>query len=134
MTRTRCAALTLVVLGVTSGLTACVADEPAVCDDVDAMNATMDDLRDVEIGENALSVLSTELSELKSEADTLVEDASEEYATEIDAVRSGLTSLESDLEAAVEQPTAASLAEVSEGVQGLGASVDGLVDAVQETC
>lgn len=134
MTRTRCAAILLAVLAAGPGLTACSADDPAVCDDVDALSASMDNLRDAQIGENALSVVSTELSQMTTEVKQLADDASQEYADEIDAVRTQVSAVQSGVESATQQPTADALAQVSEGIKGVGTAVDGLVDSVQETC
>jgi hypothetical protein len=134
MTRTRCAASLLALLAASSGLTACSADDPAVCDDVDALSASMSHLRDAQIGENALSVVSTELSQMTTEVKQLADDASEQYAKEIDAVRTQVNALESGVRSATQQPTAAALAQVSDGIKGVGTAVDNLVDSVQGTC
>lgn len=134
MTRTRCAASLLALLAVGSGLTACSAEQPAVCDDVDALSASMSHLRDAQIGENALSVVSTELSQMTTEVKQLADDASAQYAKEIDAVRTQLNALESGVKSATQQPNAAALSQVSDGIKGVGTAVDNLVDSVQSTC
>ena len=134
MTRTGCAALLLVLIGAGSGLTACSADEPAVCDDVEALSASMDHLKDAQVGENALSVVSTELSKMKSSVAQLAEDAADQFATEIDAVKTQVETLESAVRSATDQPSAAAFTEVSDGFKGVGRAVDQLVETVQGTC
>lgn len=132
MTRSRCAVV-LLVLGLSSGLASC-SDDPEVCDDVDALAASLDNLRELQIGENALSSAQSELSGMKTEVAQLRDDAGEEYATEIDAVTSEVEALATGVQSAMETPTPAALQAVADGLRAVGTAVDDLVDTVQGTC
>ena len=133
MMKTRIAALGLSILGITSGLTGC-SEQPAVCDDLDALRASIDNVRDAKLGENALSTISTEVEKMKTDAEALADDAADEFATEAEAVREGTDTLMSDVDAAQADPSAATLGEVGESIQALGTALENLVDKVGNTC
>lgn len=128
------AVVSLTVLGVVFGLAACSEEESPVCDDLDSLRASMDTMRDATIGENALSTISSAVTEMGAAADQLAEDAAAEYAVEADAVKETTAALRTDLEAAMADPTAAALGEVGSGVQALGTALEDLVQKVGDTC
>jgi hypothetical protein len=129
--RTTVVAVGLVGLG--SALVGC-GGEPAVCEDVDALRTSVQNLQDVQIGEGALSALSTDLQQIESDLDQLREDTSEEYSTEIDAVQAETDALRESLQAAGAEPSATSFSEVAGDVQALVSSMTDLDNAVDETC
>lgn len=147
MARPRRAVATLCwCLALSSGLIACDNQEtstppggtgsptPAVCQTLDDLGSSVEDLQDVEIGENALSAVRDELSDIQAELGQLSEDASGEYSGEIDAVRSAADSLESSVEAATASPSSASLAAVADDVRSLGSAFGNLSEALGDTC
>lgn len=133
MTRTRNAAATLCLLVVASGLAGC-SGKSAVCDDVDAIKASMNNIRHAKVGENALSVISTEVTQMKSEVKKLANDAQSQYSTEIANLKTQAAAFKTSLDAAKAQPSAATLADVGAGVQKVGSAVDALVKAASNTC
>ncbi len=98
------------------------------------MKASVDKLKQVKIGENGLSTLSTELTNIQSEVQQLRKDAPAQYSTETDAVKSAAGSLESSIQAASAAPSAASLGAVAADVKAVGSAVQVLSDAVSGTC
>lgn len=131
----------LLALGLVAG--GCGSDETAepaaeeasaVCDDIEALRDSLDRLGEAEVGENAVSVLSTELTDVRRELQMLRDDASDEYATELDAVSNDLEGLETSIEAAVSTPTTATLSEVSAEVRAVVSALDDLGEAVGNSC
>jgi hypothetical protein len=64
----------------------------------------------------------------------LAEDSSMEYAEEIDVVQASTDDLEASADTAVEAPTAANLATLSDDVEAFTAAFQGLRAAVGDTC
>ena len=134
MTRTRRAAVTalsLVVLG--AGLAAC-GGQPAVCDDMDSLNASVQKLKDANISDNGLSAVKTDLSNVESDLKQLKADASAQYSSQIDDVRTQAASLQSSIRAAAAAPSVDALAQVVDGVKAVGAAIGDLGDAVSSSC
>lgn len=105
-----------------------------MCDDIEALRDSLDRLGEAEVGENAVSVLSTELTDVRRELQMLRDDASDEYATELDAVSNDFEGLETSIEAAVSTPTTATLSEVSAEVRAVVSALDDLGEAVGNSC
>jgi hypothetical protein len=131
----------LLLLG--SGLVGCGGDEtstqtneptPAICQDVDALQQSVADLQDIEIGEGALSELGTQLDTIRGDVGPIRRDAGDEHATETEAVSTAADSLGSSIDAAVASPSATTLAAVADGVRALAAAVRSLGDALGDTC
>lgn len=121
------------LLALAAGLTAC-GDSPAVCDDVDALRASVDNLQSANLGENGLDAITTELQTMRSELDQLSEDAQDEYAEQISQVRSRATELREGVETTAEAPSAAGLADVRGDLGALGTAVQELGSAVADSC
>lgn len=121
------------LLALATGLTAC-GDSPAVCDDVDALRASVDNLQSANLGENGLDAITTELQTMRSELDQLSEDAQDEYAEQISQVRSRATELREGVETTAEAPSAAGLADVRGDLGALGTAVQELGSAVADSC
>ena len=105
-----------------------------MCADLDALRSSLGDLQDAGSGQDGLSGLSSELSDIRSQLDALAADAKEEYSSEVDALTARADDLGTSLEAATANPTAASLAEVRTAVKAFGSAVKDLADAVTTTC
>lgn len=121
------------LLALAAGLTAC-GDSPAVCDDVDALRASVDNLQSANLGENGLDAITTELQTMRSELDQLSEDAQDEYAEQISQVRSRATELREGVQTTAEAPSAAGLADVRGDLGALGTAVQELGSAVADSC
>ncbi len=134
MTLTRRTAASLFCLLVLSpGITAC-SGQNAVCDDLDSINASIQNIKTAKIGENGLSVVKTELSKIGSELKQLRADASAQYSSQINQVESRASALRSSIAAAAADPSSATLTGVSADVQAFRAAVGDLSDAVSGSC
>lgn len=135
MIRTRRSAATLCcLLAVGAGVTACGQEQAAVCDEVDALRTSVDNLTKANVGENGLSVISTELENVRSELRQLGQDASAQYSEQISAVRARAADLRSSVATASTDPSADSLSAVADNARAVGAAVQDLGDAVAGTC
>lgn len=132
-TRRRLAGVLAGVALLASAVTGC-GDTPDVCEDVDALQESADNLRNVEVGAGALDTITTELATIQSTLRELGTDASEQYAPEVDAVRSEVSDLRASVVAATADPSSTSLAAVRDDVRALGTAVGNLGDAIAETC
>jgi hypothetical protein len=125
------ASFTLVLL--TSGLAAC-GGQPAVCDDVDALQESVETLTNAPAGEDGLDTVKTELEELQTELQQLADDAATQYATQIDRLNAGVSGLQSSLDTAVDAPSAATLSSLRDDVRAVASAVSDLSTAVADTC
>jgi hypothetical protein len=119
-----------------SAVAACGGEEqPAVCDDVDALRTSLNSLQAFDIYDtNVLSDLSVVLDQIRTEVQQLAEDATSEYAEEIEAVQGSTGDLEAGAETAVSTPTAANLSALSADVDAFTAAFEDLNAAVGDTC
>ena len=110
-------------------------DQPAVCDDVDALRTSLSSLQAFDIYDpNVLSDLSVVLDQIRTEVQQLAEDASPEYAEEIDVVQASTNDLEASAQTAVETPTAANSSTLSDDVDAFSTAFKDLRAAVADTC
>jgi hypothetical protein len=117
-------------------LTACGGEEQsAVCDDVDDLRVSLTSLQAFDIYDpNVLSDLSAVLDQVRSQVQTLAEDASSEYDAEVAVVESSIDDLETSAQAAVAEPGQAALATLEDDVKGFSAAFKDLRAAVGDTC
>lgn len=135
MTKTRRLVVLLLCLPpVASGLVACGEDSPPICADVDALRSSVDKVKKAKVGEGALDVLSTELSNMSDTLDQLPGDAKDEYKAEATAVQTAAETLEKSVAAATADPTAETLGAVVGDVTALGSAFTDLSGAVKDTC
>lgn len=129
---------TLLTLALTGSLlTACGDgnDTSAVCDDVDALRTDMSSLKSLDLREGGtVSQLTDTLDQIRTDVGKLVDDATTEYQTEIDAVKTRTDRLAASVDAAVAQPNAATLSTVADDARGLGTAFKDLQQAVANTC
>jgi hypothetical protein len=124
----------LAVVIAASGLTACGGDKPPVCDDVDALQSSVDNLKDVQVSENGLNALSSDLTQIKGDLQQLTTDAKAEFGDDVSKVDSAVKGLQSSVTAAKSAPSASSLSAVGTAVKGVQSSLSALQDAVSGTC
>jgi hypothetical protein len=109
-------------------------DRPAVCDNLDAVRASVDDLRHANISENGLSQVRSDLQRLRQEIDRFAEAVRAQLEPPISAVRAAAEQLSSSVTAAKADPTAGTLVAVGGHVADLGDAVRGLAAAMSEAC
>jgi len=126
-------ALTALVLALP--LSACSEDEPAVCGSVDELQASAEDVRDVDItASDDLTDLQSALQAVESDFADVKTDAEAEFSAPVDAVESSLAALRTSVEAAESTPTPETLAAAASALSDLGTEVQTLVDDVTSTC
>jgi outer membrane biogenesis lipoprotein LolB len=83
-------------------LTACssTTSKPAVCTDAANLETSVQDLKNVNVRENGVSVVSDQLSKIEQRFNTLKTDAKGQYSTQIDAMSKALCGLSSSVSAA----------------------------------
>ena len=107
---------------------------PALCGDLDRLQASATKLQKVKLDRDALPVVSAELRNIKAEVRQLGNHASAEYADEIATVKARAADLELSVKAASAAPSKATLSAVRDDLRAFGASVRDLGTAVGTTC
>lgn len=128
------AAVLLLAATTTAGCGSADDDDPAVCSSVDSLESSVAGLTDITIDPGALADLESSLDEVKSDLSKVKDDASEEFAAEVDAVEQATSGLGTRLDAAVATPSLETVSAVGTAVQTLGTSLKSLADAVKSTC
>jgi hypothetical protein len=116
------------------GTSACSTDQPAVCDSFAAVQNSIDQIRNANVGENGLSQLRADLAQFKDNLTQLHADAKTQFAAEIQAVQAAATQVSASVTTARATPDAASLAAVRAPVTALQSSVQNLGAALSGTC
>lgn len=114
-------------------LAAC-SSTPAVCTDLDSVQATMHKLQNLQLGTNTVSDLQRNLQALDKQLRQLAGDASKQYSSQLTAVKSSAQALQADVSAAVSKPSAASVSTLQKDLQRLQSSMKNLSSAVSTTC
>jgi hypothetical protein len=126
-------AATVALVGVTLG--GCSDDKPAVCASVESLETAVNDVKDIDItASGAIDDLKTGLATIKSDLADVKSDAKAEFAPQIDAVDSSFGTLRTSVEAAIADPTAATLAAVGAAVAPFTTAVQTLVSDIKSTC
>lgn len=124
-----------VAVAIAIGAAACGgSDDPAFCADRDALEQSLAGVRDVNVREEGIGALETQLRAVQQDANALVGSAREEFQSEASALRAAITRLESSARAAVSEPSAQSLSNVAAGVSGVASAFRELSDAVSSRC
>ena len=102
------------------GVSACGGDDdderatPSLCDDSEALESSVEDLKNVDVVENGMSSLESALGIISNDAENLITNAGDDFRTEIDAMQSALSDLRSSIENVVADGVAPVRAAVSE--------------------
>ena len=116
-------------------LAACSEDEPAVCGSVDDLQASVDDVQDIDVSDStALTDLESGLTAIGDDLAAVKADAESEFSEPVDVVQTSFTDLQSSVEAATADPTAATVAAAGDALSTFGTDVQTLIDDVQSTC
>ena len=116
--------------------TACSSDDESsdLCATLDSLDAAMVDVDDVEIDQDVLARLQAETGDVRTDLEEIRAEASDDYATQIDAVEQALEELTSRLDAAGASPSPEARAQVGTAAEALDQAVDDLDDALDDTC
>ena len=118
----------------TLGLSACGESTPAVCDDMDQLQRSLASLKDVQLEQGALSELSTRWEAIKTDARQLEDDASKEFADEVDAVKKSGDALGVGIDKAKADPSVATISALQPQIAALATALRNLTDALSSTC
>jgi hypothetical protein len=109
-------------------------DQAAVCDSVDALQASVDNLGDINLSENGVGAISGSLSQIESDLRQVKADASAEWSDQVDGIEADTDELSTTVETAQEGATAATLGAVGTAVRTLLDDVEALAADVGSTC
>jgi hypothetical protein len=112
----------------------CGTDQPAACAHLDAVQASIDHVRNANVSENGMSQLRTDLSQLQANLIQLRTDVQATHPAEVAAVRGAANQLAATIAAARVTPNETTLGTVRTAMSGLQDSVRQLADAMSGTC
>lgn len=125
----------VITLALATPLAGCSEDQPAVCSSVDSLEASVDDVRGIDVSSStALSDLESGLTAVGSDLSDVRADAKAEFSTQADAVQSSYDALTASIDAAKASASAATLTAVGTALSTFGTDVETLVTDVQGTC
>jgi len=129
-------ALGLVTIGVLLAgvVSACSDDKPPICSSVDALKSSVQNLRDVQVQQGAVSEIKSDAAEVKSDFDTLKSEAKGQYSTEIAALNNALVATSNSANKAAAAPSGSALLGLTASVKSLGTATSALTSAVKNTC
>ena len=127
------AVVVVAVMGL-GGIAACGADDAPVCQSMDALRSSVDHLKDVNVGENALSEAQSRAAQVKQDLLQVKSDAGEQYAAEIIDIQQAATDLQSTVDAAKAAPSQTTFDPLKSAIFGMGASITALDQAISVTC
>ena len=130
-------ALTVVTISLGASLVACGggSHQAAVCGSVDTLKSDISDLKSTDFtSSGAISSVESQLTTIKSDVEAVKSDAKSQFSTQIQAVDSSYSTLESSLTAAKGSPSATNLAAVGVAATAWLTDVQTLVKDIQATC
>ncbi|WP_457208434.1 hypothetical protein, partial [Nocardioides sp. P5_C9_2] len=105
-------------------------DAATICEDVDAIRTSVADITEVTIDADALTQLQDNLDQVRDDVSTLINDARDEFADEVDAVDQAVSGVTTTLRTAVNDPTIDTLSALRTQRKVLTDAVTDLADAV----
>jgi ABC-type Zn uptake system ZnuABC Zn-binding protein ZnuA len=134
----------LLVVGVGAVTAGCSSDStsssaessapPAVCSSTEALQASVADLEDVQVVENGTAALQEAVTSVRSALQEVVDDATSEYATQVDGLQASFDALQTAAGTALDTPSAASLSGVTSSAGALADDVSAFAQDVASTC
>jgi len=94
----------------------------------------MSDLGNVQVVKDGTAALKDEVASVRSALHDVVDNATSQYATQVDGLQTSFDAVQSAARAAVDAPSAATLDTVSSSVRALGNDVSAFADDVASTC
>jgi hypothetical protein len=110
--------------------TGTAANSAAVCRDVNALEASISDLRDVKLNSNTVTTVRRMADQIRAQLDQLKTDASGSLRPQIDKVSAALKVLEDSLSTAAASPSARNLSVIPGAVTGVTSTANELRQAV----
>jgi hypothetical protein len=134
MTLARRAGAALVALLVALPLTACGTDSPAVCSSVDDLSTSIEQLGNVQLGENGRAELENQLAAVRADLAQVRTDAQEQFGDQVAAVSAAADIVRERYQGAKAEPSASTLQPLRTAIANLGSEARALQDAVAGTC
>jgi hypothetical protein len=107
---------------------------PALCSSTDALQASMTDLRDVQVVENGTAALEEAVASVRSDLENVVDDAKAEYSTQVDDLQAGFNAVQEATTVALNAPSGGTLSAVTSSIRALADDVNTFADDVASTC
>ena len=127
------AAVGTLLLG--AALAGCGDDTPAVCNSVDNLQTSVDNIKDIDVtSSTGVEDLQSGLTTVESDLADVKTDAESEFSPQIDAVDTAFAKVKTSVDAAKADPTPKTLASVSSAVSAFNAALQTLTSDVQSTC
>lgn len=130
----RLALLAVAAGALVGGVGACSSSKPPVCSDAKDLKSSVSGLKDINIGQGALTELSNQAATIRQQFDTLKADAKSEFASEIQGLTTALQTFDTSVTTAKASPSASTLATVAAGASQVVTAGQKLVTAVNNTC
>ena len=108
-------------------------DEPEVCKSVDDLKTSWGELKELDVS-SGIDQIQTAFETTKDDLDGVFEAARDEFSSEITQVRTATGQLESAAQAAIGDPSADAVTALRSAISAFGTAVQGLLDAIDETC
>ena len=133
LARRRTAAL-VVVLAALFPVAACGTDAPAVCGSVDELSASIEQLGQLQLGENGRTQLDSQLATVRADLAQVRTDADQQYGAQVATVTAAASTVRKRAQAAKADPSLSTLQPLRTSIAELGSAVHALTDAVAGTC
>jgi hypothetical protein len=134
MTRIPTAMAVLLVGAACAGCSSDDAGAPAVCSSADALRVSVADLGDVQVTENGMASLQDAVASVESDLQQVVDDASSQYGTQVDELKTGFDQVQAAASTALATPSATTVTAVVSSIRSLGTDTASFADQVASTC
>jgi len=114
-------------------LAGCSSSKPAYCTDRTNLQNSIKGLTSLTLS-SGVSGLKTQVSQIQSDATTVVNSAKSDFPTETSAITSSVNALKSSVAALSASPSAAQIATVTKDAASVVSSVKNFVDASNSKC
>jgi hypothetical protein len=110
-------------------------DEPTVCSAADELQASVDDIKDMNVSSSSgVDELELELEEIEAGLANVKTEAEQEFSTQLEAVDTAFRTLVSSVDAATADPSTGAVAAVGTSASTFSSALQTLIDDVQSTC
>lgn len=115
-------------------LASCGSSKPAYCGNVSNLKNSVHELRNVNVSENGVSALTSQLKTIESNAKSVVSSAQTDFPNETAALSSSLSQLKTALTQLPSAPSATDLAGVARLAKSSATAVTNLASATSSKC
>lgn len=106
----------------------------ALCTDVDAVQASFQDLRSLDVIAQGTSAVKSQFATFKTALDQMLTSARGEFATESAAVQTAVDELQTAVSNLADSPSLADAKAVKDGISSVGTSLDALTTSIKGAC